>query len=93
MQIRIGQRIVAAIDRRRAGDADRIRSELQPVAERVNCEVSRDPERVADFACLVRRTDVQRFEDAVEKLAELHHEAVRMTLVGPLAPYDFVPEL
>ncbi len=93
VQIRLGQRIVAAIDRRRAGDADRVRGELRPFTERMSCELSRDPDRVADLACLVRRSDTERFEDAVERFAERHHDAVRMTLVGPLAPYDFVPEL
>jgi len=93
VQIQLGQRIVAAIDRRRPADADRLRAELARVAERVQCELSQDPERVADFACLVERSDATQFEDAVEGLAERHHEAVHMTLVGPLAPYDFVPEL
>lgn len=92
-QIRLGQRIVAAIDRRRPADADRIRAGLASAAERVQVELSQDPDRVADFACLVQRSDATSFETVVEALAERHHEAVHMTLVGPLAPYDFVPEL
>jgi hypothetical protein len=93
MQIQLGQRIVAAIDRRRPADADRIRAALVRVSDRVQFELSQDPDRVGDFACLVERSDATQFEDAVEGLAERHHEAVHMTLVGPLAPYDFVPEL
>lgn len=92
-QIRLGQRIVAAIDRRRPRDAERIRSELARAADRVQFELSQAPERVADFACLVQQSGAPEFEEVVEGLAERHHEAVHMTLIGPLAPYDFVPEL
>jgi hypothetical protein len=40
----------------------------------------------------VERKRAHEFEEAVEQLgAELHGRA-RMRLLGPLAPYDFVPE-
>lgn len=92
-QIRLGQRIVAAIDRRRGGDAQRMLAGLDSVAREIKPDLSGDPDRIGDFACLVERGEQARFETAVEDLAARHHEAVRMTLVGPLAPYDFVPEL
>lgn len=91
-QIRLGELIVEAIDRRRSGDAERIRKELDPLAERLDCELSENPDRLADFACLVARDRTEDFERALEDMAKRHHAAVRMTLLGPLAPYDFVPE-
>ena len=36
--------------------------------------------------------DREEFEDVLEGLAEALHERVRLRLVGPLAPYDFVEE-
>jgi hypothetical protein len=92
-QIRLGQQVVAAIGRRRGGDAERVRSELEPVSQRLNCELAEDPDRVADCACLVRRDDTERFERAVEAIAEKYGGALTVKLLGPLAPYDFVPEL
>jgi hypothetical protein len=91
-QLELGQRVVAAIDRRRPSDAQRIQSELESHAERVHCEPGRDPDRLANFSCLVERSAIESFERSLEALAERHHAAVSMTLVGPLAPYDFVPE-
>ena len=43
-----------------------------------------------DVALLVddeRRAD---FEEQLESLAEEVHERIRLRLVGPMAPYDFV---
>ena len=91
-QIRLGELIVQAIDRRRGGDAERLQGELQPLVERIECRLSHDPDRLADFACLVARDHGAEFEQALEAVAKRHHEAVSMTLLGPLAPYDFVPE-
>ena len=47
-------------------------------------------DHVLDVALLVdddRRGD---FEEALEALAESVHERIRLRLVGPVAPYDFV---
>jgi hypothetical protein len=90
-QIRLGELVVQAIDRRRTGDAERLQSELEPLVERVDCQLSQDPDRLADFACLVTRDRGVEFEQSLEGIAKRHHGAVRMTLLGPLAPYDFVP--
>lgn len=92
-QVRLGELVVAAIDRRRPGDSARIRTEIEPLAERVSEQLAQNPDRVADFACLVRRTDAARFEQAVDAVGRRFADAVTMRVLGPLAPYDFVPEL
>ena len=52
-----------------------------------------DPRRSAVFR-LVHEPTVPRsgeaFEDALEAVAEAMHERVRLQLLGPMAPYDFV---
>jgi hypothetical protein len=43
-----------------------------------------------DVALLVARDRVVGLEEALEGLAEAVHERMRLRLVGPVAPYDFV---
>jgi hypothetical protein len=92
-QLRLGELVVGAIDRRRPGDAARIRAEVEPLAERLVEDLSNDPDRVVDFACLVQRASATQFERAIEEVAARYADAVTIRLLGPLAPYDFVPEL
>jgi hypothetical protein len=40
----------------------------------------------------VERTDSAAFEQAVEECGRRSVGRLRIRLVGPLAPYDFVPE-
>ncbi|HEY2299484.1 MAG TPA: GvpL/GvpF family gas vesicle protein [Jatrophihabitans sp.] len=92
-QVRLGEAVVAAINARRGNDANRIETELGPLADRLDCELSSDPDRLADFTCLVDRADADGFEAALEQIAKRHADAAQLTLLGPLAPYHFVPEL
>lgn len=91
-QISLGQAVAEAIERRRPRDIERIQALLSPVADRISARPGRQTDRLADYACLVRRSDSAAFEAELERLAERHHDAVTMSLLGPLAPYDFVPE-
>jgi hypothetical protein len=50
----------------------------------------RDLDHVVDLALLVPREGVGSFEQAMEDLAAELHERIRLRLVGPIAPYDFV---
>jgi hypothetical protein len=50
------------------------------------------PEDLINAAFLVERERVRVFEDAVEDLGRDLIGRVRLRLLGPLAPYDFVPE-
>ena len=49
-------------------------------------------EHVLKAVLLVERTHREAFEDVLEGLAETIHERIRLSLVGPLAAYDFVGE-
>lgn len=92
-RLRLGEIVVAAIDRRRAGDAEKIAAALEPHADAVRITPANHPDRLAEFAALVRSEHAQAFEEAVEELATRHGEALTMKLIGPIAAYDFVPEL
>ncbi|GAA4306269.1 hypothetical protein GCM10023178_73280 [Actinomadura luteofluorescens] len=49
-------------------------------------------EDVLDASFLVRADRRAAFEEAVEKLGQQHGDRIRIRLIGPLPPYDFVPE-
>ena len=40
--------------------------------------------------CSSTTTDATEFEEHLEGLAEAVHERIRLRLIGPVAPYDFV---
>lgn len=92
-RVRLGELVVNAIERRRPADAQRIRGELEPETERITEQLSGDPDRVADFACLVPRDRAAQFAEAADAVTRRFADAVTMRVLGPLAPYDFVPEL
>ena len=50
------------------------------------------PEDVVNVAFLVERDRQEEFENAVEGVGEELVGRVRLRLLGPVAPYDFVPE-
>jgi hypothetical protein len=50
-------------------------------------------ERILDVALLVEDEQASALEDHLEMLAEQVHDRVRLSLTGPLAPYDFVSEV
>jgi hypothetical protein len=91
-RVRLGELVAQAVDVRRTQDAQRIRERLAPHAlDHVAREVS-GMDSLADVAFLV---DVERqgaLEDAAEQLAAELEGRVRLSLAGPMALYDFVPE-
>lgn len=92
-RLRLGEVVVAAIDRRRAGDVAKVAAALEPHADAVRSTPANHPDRLGEFAALVRSEEAEAFEAAVAELATQHAEALTMTLIGPIAAYDFVPEL
>lgn len=89
-RIRLGELIVAALDERSAVDADDIEARLQPYAQRVARSPAPQPDEVITAAFLVPRDQTAAFEEAVEKLGADTRDWLRLRLLGPLAPYDFV---
>ncbi|MFC4911651.1 GvpL/GvpF family gas vesicle protein [Actinomadura gamaensis] len=91
-RVRLGELIVGALRERRVDDADRLMSALAPLAEAVAAHDPVRDEDVVDASFLVSADERDRFEKAVEGLTGEHGERIRIRLIGPLPPYDFVPE-
>jgi hypothetical protein len=91
-RVRLGELIVGALEARREVEAEKIYERLEPTAVEVAAHQPASPEDVVNAAFLVDRDRVQEFEDAVEGLGSDLAGRVRLRLLGPLAPYDFVGE-
>jgi hypothetical protein len=91
-RVRLGELIVGALEARREVEAEKIYERLEPTAVEVAAHQPASPEDVVNAAFLVDRDRVQEFEDAVEELGSELVGRVRLRLLGPLAPYDFVGE-
>jgi hypothetical protein len=89
-RVRLGELIVAALEKRREEEAAQMLERLRPFAVETVPHTPAQPDEVVDAAFLVERTKQQEFEDAVENLGRDLDGRVRMRLLGPLAPYDFV---
>jgi hypothetical protein len=91
-RLRLGELVAGAFEERRDTEGAQLVERLRTQAVEVAVHRPGRPADVVDAAFLVERKRAHEFEEAVEQLgAELHGRA-RMRLLGPLAPYDFVPE-
>ncbi|HET9859822.1 MAG TPA: GvpL/GvpF family gas vesicle protein [Nocardioidaceae bacterium] len=91
-RIRLGELVAKAVEGKREVDGQRILEKLAPyAADHAVRDVSGMEELIqASFAVHEKRR--QKFEAAAEDLAEEMEGRVRMSLVGPMALYDFIPE-
>jgi hypothetical protein len=89
-RLRLGELVVGALEERRDDEAAQLVERLEPHAVGVVEHHPGQPDDVVNVAFLVEREHAQEFEDAVEQLGEQLHGRVRLRLLGPLAPYDFV---
>ena len=80
------------MDRKRAEDSEGILRLVEPHVLELRERPGTGVDRVFDVAMLVDRSRRQEVEDALEELAEAVHERIRLSLTGPLPPYDFVEE-
>lgn len=89
--VRLGELVSYAVDQRRADDAEDVLAVLEPLVDAVS-ERAPGTMDVLDVAVLVAEEHLDDLEDALETYAEAVHERIRVRLVGPVAPYDFVEE-
>jgi hypothetical protein len=90
-RLRLGEIVVGELEERRDAEAEELVRQLEPHAVGVVVHNPGQPDDVVNAAFLVERERVREFEDAVERQGELLHGRARLRLLGPLAPYDFVP--
>lgn len=91
-RVRLGELVAHAVEQRRVDDSGDILDLVLPhvVEHRVHRGSGLD--HVLDVALLVDDDRVPVVEEALEAYAEAAHERLRLSLMGPLAPYDFVGE-
>ncbi|MFC4146545.1 GvpL/GvpF family gas vesicle protein [Micromonospora mangrovi] len=89
-RIRLGEMISQAVELRREAENRELIEALTPY---VVANSPRQPSSELDamnVAFLVGTDDEEEFVRAVEDFAEQRRDLIRMRLLGPLAPYDFV---
>lgn len=91
-QIRLGELVAEAVTAKREVDATEIDRRLSPHADASVLAEPAAEDGVADASFLVPTARRAAFEEAAEKLARDWDGRVRLRLLGPLAPYDFVAE-
>ena len=89
-RVRLGELIVTELEARREEDAEQMLQRLEPFVAGTVPHTPAQPDEVLNVAFLVERTKSQQFEDAVEDLGRDLDGRVRLRLLGPLAPYDFI---
>lgn len=90
-RIRLGELIVKALDEKRQVDTEVLVHMLEPYAAGVALRSPAGEDTAAEVAFLVTDRQKPDFEEAVDALGERWAGRVRLRMVGPLAPYDFVP--
>lgn len=91
-RIRLGELVAQAVEERRRQEEQTI---LERLVSHAEDHVARDVsgmDNLAEFAFLVDAERQGELEHAAEVLAEELDGRVRLSLVGPMALYDFVPE-
>ena len=91
-KMRLGELVVQGLERKAEADARPILAALEGAAREVAVHERRSADDVIELAALVDRSASAAFERTAERLAEERAGRIRMRLVGPQAPYDFVDE-
>lgn len=91
-RIRLGELVVKGFDRKREADAARLVDAIAPFALELRQRETGQVDDVVEAAALVGRDKQEAFEDALDALAARTADRIVFRLVGPQAPYDFVPE-
>jgi hypothetical protein len=86
--MRLGELVSAALDRRRARDAELVLGQLLPMVEDAVSENTADL-LVLKASFLVRRTGLDRFDEALDELAASEAPRLRFESIGPLPPTAF----
>jgi hypothetical protein len=88
--VRLGELVARAMEAKREVDAQIILDAVLPLSSAHRLRSGSGIDHVLDVALLVDDDQRDRFESTLEAVAEGVHERVRLRLMGPLAPYDFV---
>jgi hypothetical protein len=90
-RVRLGELIVQALDAKREVDTEELVHTLSQHAVAVAERPPVDEDTAADAAFLVADGDRADFRKAVDELGYRWAGRIRLRVLGPLPPYDFVP--
>lgn len=90
-RIRLGEAIAREVEGARAVDGTTVEQWLSPFAEAVAAKDVDDEDGAVHLALLVRRDRRSDFEQAVDSLGDDWESRITLRLIGPVAPYDFLP--
>ncbi len=91
-RIRLGELVARAVDARRRVDTEELLERITPFAQDVVVREVSGLDALSEFALLVGAESQAELEEAAEVLAMELDGRVQLSLVGPMALYDFVPE-
>lgn len=89
-RVRLGELVARAMEAKREVDAQIVLDAVLPLCTAHRIRPGGGVDHVLDVALLVDDDRRGTFEETLESVAEGVHERVRLRLMGPLAPYDFV---
>jgi hypothetical protein len=89
-RVRLGELVARAMERKRVADGDLLLAQVLPFAAAHVLRPGKRLDHVVEVAMLVPDDERTALEEALEVLAEAWHERMRLQLLGPMAPYDFV---
>ena len=91
-RVRLGRLVSQALDTKRSLDSEVLLDTLLPFASAHRVREGGGVDHLLDVALLVDDDHRSGFEAVAEDLAATMAPRARLRLLGPLAPYDFVPE-
>ena len=91
-RVRLGELVAHALELKREQDSAVVMDAVLPHVASYAPRDGAAVDHMMEVAFLVDEDRRDAFEDALEAVAEAMHERVRLQLLGPMAPYDFVGE-
>lgn len=91
-RIKLGEAISHAMDQAREDDAAAVLEALERYAEATAVKEPGGENGAVHVAFLVRADHQSDFENAVDDLGDAWAGRVQLRLIGPTAPFDFLPE-
>lgn len=91
-RIRLGEMIASRVEQERAADAAAAEERLASFAVAVLVKEAGGEDGAVNLSVLVRRDHRSEFEQAVDALGDEWGDRVALRLIGPVAPFDFLPE-
>lgn len=89
-QAQFGEVLFKAVEVLRQHDSAELVERLKPVSVAAKAEDIESDFMVLNVPFLVNRGQIEKFEEAVEQMAEDHGELIHFELLGPMPAYNFM---